>query len=139
MKVMELTDPVHCTVHIFLLVTGYAMTMAGLILFLNLCKNNGGMIGGVIYSGYGILLNPDIVAEWFGIPLEQIRFANILSGWISPLNHATYYMHSFGYDNLPKLWQSYLFFGVAGILLFAASFIKIKNYPFQFTGTANGG
>lgn len=138
-KVMELTDPVHCTVHIFLLVTGYAMTMAGLILFLNLCKNNGGMIGGVIYSGYGILLNPDIVAEWFGIPLEQIRFANILSGWISPLNHATYYMHSFGYDNLPKLWQSYLFFGVAGILLFAASFIKIKNYPFQFTGTANGG
>lgn len=134
-KVLELTDPYHCTLHIFILMTGYAVTMAGLILFLNLCRNNGGMIGGVLFSAFGILLNPDIVAEWFGIPLERIRFANILCGWISPLNHATYYMHSFGYDNLPKLWQSYLFFAIASVLLFAASLVKIRNYPFQFTGT----
>lgn len=134
-KVMELTDPYRCTMHIFFLMTGYAVSMAGLVLFLNLCRNNGGMIGGVLFSAFGILLNPDIVAEWFGIPLEQIRFANILSGWISPLNHATYYMHSFGYDNLPRLWQSYLFFAVVSMVLFAASLVKIKNYPFQFTGT----
>lgn len=134
-KVLELTDPYSCTMHIFFLMTGYAVTMAGLILFLNLCRNNGGMIGGVLFSAFGILLNPDIVAEWFGIPLERIRFANILCGWISPLNHATYYMHSFGYDNLPKLWQSYLFFAIASVLLFAASLAKIRNYPFQFTGT----
>lgn len=134
-KVLELTDPYSCTVHIFFLMTGYAVTMAGLILFLNLCRNNGGMIGGVLFSAFGILLNPDIVAEWFGIPLERIRFANILSGWISPLNHATYYMHSFGYDNLPKLWQSYLFFALASAVLFTASLAKIRNYPFQFTGT----
>lgn len=134
-KVLELTDPYSCTMHIFFLMTGYAVTMAGLILFLNLCRNNGGMIGGVLFSAFGILLNPDIVAQWFGIPLEQIRFANILSGWISPLNHATYYMHSFGYDNLPKLWQSYLFFAIVSVMLFTASLVKIRNYPFQFTGT----
>lgn len=134
-KVLELTDPYHCTLHIFFLMTGYSVTMAGLILFLNLCKSNGGMIGGVVFSGFGILLNPDIVAEWFGIPIERIRFANIICGWISPLNHATYYMHSFGYDNLPQLWQSYLFFLAAGVVLFAASLAKIRNYPFQFTGT----
>lgn len=134
-KVLELTDPYSCTMHIFFLMTGYAVTMAGLILFLNLCRNNGGMIGGVLFSAFGILLNPDIVAEWFGIPLERIRFANILSGWISPLNHATYYMHSFGYDNLPKLWQSYLFFTIVSVMLFTASLVKIRNYPFQFTGT----
>lgn len=134
-KVLELTDPYHCTIHIFLLMTGYAVTMTGIILFLNLCKNNGGMIGGVVFSMFGIVLNPDIVASWFGISLERIRIANILCGWISPLNHATYYMHSFGYDNLPKLWQSYVFFVLVSVMLFVLSLWKVRNYAFQFTGT----
>lgn len=133
-KVLELTDPYHCTVHLFLLMTGYTVTMAGIILFWNLCRNNGGMVGGVIYSVFGLMMNPDIVAKWFGISMERMRIANILSGWISPLNHATYYMHNFGYDNLPRLWQSYLFFFLVSIMLFAGSLFKIKNYSFQFTG-----
>lgn len=134
-KVLELTDPYHCTVHIFFLITGYAVTMAGIILCLNLCRSNGGMVGGVVFTAFGLLMNPDIVADWFGISMERIRFANILSGWISPLNHATYYMHDFGYDDLPRLWQSYLFFFVLGTVLFMISLIEIRNYPFQFTGT----
>ena len=93
------------------------------------------MIGGVIFSLFGIVMNPEIVANWFGISMDKIRIANILSGWLSPLNHATYYMHSFGYDNLPKLWQSYLFFFIVSMILFVLSLIKIINYPFQFTGT----
>ncbi len=134
-KVLELTTPYQCSIHIFLLMTGYTVTMAGVILFLNLCRNNGGMVGGIIYSVYGLMMNPDIVAEWFGISMERIQIANILSGWISPLNHATYYMHSFGYDNLPKFWQSYLFYLIASALLFAGSLYKIRNYQFRFTGT----
>lgn len=134
-KVLELTYPYRCTIHILLLMTGYAVSMASIILFLNLCKTNGGMIGGVVFTGFGMVLNPDIVAEWFGISLENIRYANILSGWISPLNHATYYMHNFGYDNLPRLGTSYLFFGVLSIFFFSLSLIKIENYSFQFTGT----
>lgn len=134
-KVLELTVPYRCTVHIFLLMTGYAVSMTSIILFLNLCRSNGGMIGGVVFTGIGIILNPDIVAQWFGISLENIRYANIVFGWISPLNHATYYMHNFGYDNLPKLETSYLFFTLLSIFFFCLSLIKIKNYSFQFTGT----
>lgn len=134
-KVMELNYPYQCTLHIFLLMTGYSVSMASIILFLNLCRTNWGMIGGVIFSGFGIMLNPDIVAQWFGISLSNIRFANIIFGWLSPLNHATYYMHSFGYDNLPKLWMSYLFFGVFSCVFFLLSFMKIKNYSYNFTGT----
>ena len=93
------------------------------------------MIGGVIFTGIGILLSPDIVAQWFGISLDNIRFANIIYGWISPLNHATYYMHNFGYDNLPKLTTSYLFFAGVSFMLSVCSFLKIRNYAFQFTGT----
>lgn len=137
-KVLELTSPYNCTIHIFLLMTGYAVTMASLILFLNLCKNNGGMIGGVIFSGAGMLLNPDIVAKWFGISIDNIRYANIIFGWLSPLNHATYYMHNFGYDNLPRLWVSYLFFISLSTIFFIFSLVKIRNYSFQFTGTQMG-
>ena len=134
-KVLELTDPYRCTLQIFFLMTGYTITMAGIILFLNLFRSNGGMIGGVSFSAFGLLMNPDIVADWFGISIEKIRFANIVSGWISPLNHATYYMHNFGYDNLPRLWQSYLFFVLLSAVLFTGALIKIKRYPFSFTGT----
>jgi len=93
------------------------------------------MIGGVSFSAFGLLMNPDIVADWFGISIEKMRFANIVSGWISPLNHATYYMHNFGYDNLPRLWQSYLFFALLSAVIFTGALIKIKSYPFSFTGT----
>lgn len=134
-KVLELTFPYECCIHIFGLMTGYSVTMASLILFLNLCRDNMGMVGGVIFSGFGIILNPDIVAEWFGIALDRIRYANIIFGWLSPLNHATYYMHNFGYDNLPKLWMSYVFFTVVSFLFFLLSFVKIRNYAFRFTGT----
>ena len=136
-KVLELTFPYECTGHIFGLLIGYSTAMASLMLFLNLCKNNLGMIGGVLFSGFGLVMNRDIVAEWFGISLEQIKYANIIFGWLSPLNHATYYMHNFGYDNLPRLWMSYVFFAVFSLLFFCLSFLKIRNYSFYFTGTEN--
>ena len=95
------------------------------------------MIGGIAFSGFGFLLNPEVNANWFHIPLERIRIANIIFGWISPLNHATYYMHNFGYDNLPKLWVSYVFFILGSLILFGLSLWKIQTYAFQFTGTQN--
>ncbi|MBD5137203.1 MAG: hypothetical protein HDT39_14825 [Lachnospiraceae bacterium] len=134
-KVLELSFPYSCTMHIFGLMLGYSIMMSGIMLFLNLCKSNGGMIGGIVFSGFGLILNPDIVAKWFSISKERMNIANILFGWISPLNHATYYMHNFGYDNLPKLWMSYIFFGVGSVLVFVLSLIRIRNYSFSFTGT----
>jgi hypothetical protein len=93
------------------------------------------MIGGIVFSGLGFLLTPDVIASWFSLSQERINIANIAFGWISPLNQATYYMHNFGYDNLPKLWVSYIFFAIGSLILFLLSLIKIKKYQFNFTGT----
>lgn len=134
-KVLELSFPYECMIHIFGLMAGYSVLMASLILFLNLWKGNGGMVGGIIFSGFGFLTNPEVIAKILRLPKEQMKIANIAFGWISPLNHATYYMHNFGYDNLPKLWVSYAFFIVGSLILFGLSIEKIKNYAFDFTGT----
>lgn len=134
-KVLELSFPYSCTAHIFGLMLGYSLLMTSLILCLNLWKGNGGMIGGIVFSGFGFLMNPEVISSLLGLPQEQIKLANIAFGWISPLNHATYYMHNFGYDNLPKLWVSYVFFGVGSVLLFGVSMWRIRTYSFQFTGT----
>lgn len=134
-KVLELSFPYECMLHIFGLMLGYSVLMAGLILYLNLWRANGGIIGGIVFSGFGFLLNPEMIAQWFDISRERMKLANIAFGWLSPLNHATYYMHNFGYDNLPKLWVSYVFFGVGSLLLFGLSMLRIRTYNFNFTGT----
>ena len=134
-KVLELSFPYSCTLHIFGLMAGYSVLMASLILYLNLWKGNGGMIGGIIFSGFGFLMNPEVIANILHLSQERMKTANIAFGWISPLNHATYYMHNFGYDNLPKLWASYGFFIVGSLFLFGLSLWRIKNYSFDFTGT----
>lgn len=134
-KVLELSFPYTCTMHVFGLMLGYSVFLASLILYLNLWKGKGGIIGGIALSGFGFLLDPGVIAKIFRISQERIRQANIIFGWISPLNHATYYMHNFGYDNLPRLWVSYLFFGIGSMILFALSAGKIRTYSFDFTGT----
>lgn len=134
-KVLELSFPYESMLHIFGLMLGYSVLMASIILFLNLLKDNGGMIGGIVFSGFGFVLNPQVIAEWFDISQERMKIANIAFGWLSPLNHATYYMHNFGYDNLPKLWVSYLFFAVGSLIFFGLSMLNIRNYTFNFTGT----
>lgn len=134
-KVLELSFPYKCTLHVFGLMTGYSVLLASIVLYLNLWKKKGGIIGGILFSGFGFLLNADVLCAVFHIGSEGRRYANILFGWISPLNHATYYMHNFGYDNLPKLWTSYLFFAVFSCLMFFLSMQKMKTYTFTFTGT----
>lgn len=134
-KVLELSFPYRCTLHIYGLMLGYALLMASLILYLNLWNRKMGMVGGMIFSGFGFLLNPQFIANLLHLPQEQMRLANIAFGWLSPLNHATYYMHNFGYDNLPKLWVSYLFFIIGSLIFLWLSLMKMKNYGFEFTGT----
>lgn len=134
-KVLELNYPYTCTAHIFLLLLGYSLVLSSLIFLFNLMKARLGMIAGVLYSGFGLFLTPDVISKWFDFSLLQSNRANIIFGWLSPLNHATYYMHSFGYDNLPKLWMSYLIFDIASLIIFVTAFILTRNYAFHFTGT----
>ena len=134
-KVLERSFPYKCTMELMLLMMGYALLLSVIILFFNMCKKNMGMVAGVLFSGSGLMLNPTLISEWFDISPERMVDANIIFGWISPLNHATYYMHNFGYDNLPKLWMSYVFFATFILVFFILCLIKIRRYSFNFTGT----
>lgn len=93
------------------------------------------MIGVFAFSLYGFLLNPETIKAIFQLPDELMYKANVAVGWLSPLNHATYHMHNFGYDLLPRLWQTYAIFGVLIVLLFVLSLRAIRTYNFNFTGT----
>lgn len=134
-KVLEFSFPYSVMAHIFALMLGYSLFMSGLILCFNLWRAKLGMIAGALCGAVSFVLNPETISKWLNIPPERMATANIIFGWLSPLNHATYYMHSFGYDSLPKLWMSYLIFAAAGALLFLAAFVRIRHYPFNFSGT----
>ena len=134
-KVLELTFPYPCALHNLGLMLGYSLVLSALIFFFNLLKGKMGMLAGVVYSGFGFFLTPDIITQWFHLSQTQNRIASILFGWLSPLNHATYYMHNFGYDNLPRLGDSYLFFAGASLAVYLLAFWRVRRYSFHFTGT----
>lgn len=139
-KTLELSRPVSCTLNIFALMLMYTLVMALLMLVLDLRLGKlWGSAGVFTFSLFGFLLKPSTIAGIFKLPEELMYKANVAIGWISPLNHATYQMHNFGYDHLPRLWQSYAIFGILIILLVAASIWEIKKYNFYFGGTEQGG
>ena len=61
--------------------------------------------------------------------------ANIIVGWVSPLNHATFHMHNFGYDNLPRMGDTLVIFALLIALCFGISLKLVRSYSFVFTGT----
>lgn len=134
-KVLELSFPYSCAGQIFGLMLGYSLTLSALIFFFNLLGGRLGMLAGVAFSGLGFFLTPQIITDWLHLNSIQSSTANILFGWLSPLNHATYAMHNFGYDNLPRIRDSYLFFGALGFLLYLLAFWRVRTYSFHFTGT----
>lgn len=134
-KVLEFSFPYQVSAKILLLTISYSLFLASIIFYFNLFERKGGMLAGIVFSGFGFFLTPDVISNLFSLSQYQQKYANILFGWLSPLNQATYYMHNFGYDSLPRLWQSYLIFAVGSLLFFVLSVIKIKKYAFHFSGT----
>ena len=111
-------------------------------LFLNLAAGNmAGVIGAFAVSLYGLLLNPDVFRKLFHFTESQEYRANVFCGWLSPLNQATFPMHSFGYDYLPGIGMSMFIFAILIIALIGLSAVRIKGYNFSFTQTKriNGG
>ncbi len=135
-KTLEMSTPYVCMFTIFLLMLFYSLLMAFIMLVFNLRKGPlAGVVSVFIFSIYGFILNPQTLKNIFQLPDELIYKANVAVGWLSPLNQATYHMHNFGYDLLPRLWQTYLVFGVLIILCYILSLWAIKRYNFNFTGT----
>ena len=135
-KTLEITTPYECTAAIFMLMLLYTLMLASVMLLFRLRSGQlGGMIGVLAFSLYGFLLNPQTLQTILGLRDYQRYQANVAVGWLSPLNHATYHMHNFGYDLLPRIWQTCLFFGICILLLFYLSFREVRKFNFHFTGT----
>lgn len=135
-KTLEMSTPYACMSTIFLLMLLCTLLMVFVMLIFNLWK---GQLAGIVsvfgFSLYGFLLNPQTLKAIFQLPDELMYKANVAVGWLSPLNHATYHMHNFGYDLLPRLWQTYLIFGGLIAVCFYLSLRAARKYNFNFTGT----
>lgn len=135
-KTLEMSWPYPAMLTIFTLMLGYTLVMVLLMLTCNLrFRQAAGVISVLVYSLYGLLMKPDTIQTLLKLPDEAYYIANVTIGWLSPLNHATYHMHNFGYDRLPRLWQSYLIFGILILVGYLASIRAAKKYNFSFTGT----
>ena len=135
-KTLEMSTPYVCMETIFLLMLLYTLLMVFIMLLFNLKKGQlAGIVSVFAFSLFGFLLNPQTIKAIFKLPDELMYRANVAVGWLSPLNQATYHMHNFGYDLLPRLWQTYTIFGILIAGCFALSLRAVRNYNFNFTGT----
>ena len=114
----------------------YALLMALIMLTFNILKGQlAGTISVFVFSLFGVILQPKVIATVFQLPERLMYKANVAVGWLSPLNQATYHAHNFGYDLLPRLWQTYVIFGVLIVLFFLLALRSVRKYNFNFTGT----
>ena len=135
-KTLEMSWPYQSMVSIFFLMLGYTSVMVMLMLLCNLRFGQvAGVVSVLVYSVYGILMQPDTIQLILKLPDEAYYIANVIIGWVSPLNQATYHMHNFGYDKLPRMWQSYCIFTGLVVMLFFLAIRTAKQYQFTFTGT----
>ncbi len=136
-KTMEISTPYECAVTAFLLMVLYSLFIAVLMLFLNLSAGNAaGVLGAFAVNLYGLLLTPQIFQRLFHFTGNLAYRASVLCGWLSPLNHATFPMHNFGYDYLPGVQASVGIFLVLIVVLVILSGRKMRNFDFSFTQMA---
>lgn len=135
-KVMESTTPFSCSMQIMALLVCYALTLSFLMLYFQMkLGKKAAIFAGLSYSLFGFLLNPEILAKILRKEEYEMFLVRRITGWISPLNHATYGMHDFGYDVLPSIGQSCMIFLVILACLSGFSFHTLKKYNFSsFTG-----
>lgn len=132
-KTMESSTPYRCAAVVFGLVLLYTLFVAVFMLFLNLTAGHmAGVMGAFAVNLYGIFLNPDIFQRLFHFNGNQRYRANVLCGWLSPLNHAAFPMHDFGYDYLPEVWVSVALFLCLILALIFLSGKRIRRYSFSF-------
>ena len=82
----------------------------------------------------GYVLTPSRFMTWLQLEGNLQFIANLLSAWLSPLQHATYAMHTFGYDSLPTLFISNVIMFSLSLALGGVSLVMFKRYQFNFSG-----
>ena len=134
-KTVKLTTPYGCAMQIFSLLFQYVLLLNIIQLCFTVLKSRKvGVVISLIVNFVGFALTPDRFMTWLGLPSEFQYYANLLSAWLSPLQHATYTMHNFGYDLLPRLWVSYLLFGGISAFLMLISAYAMHRFSFDFSG-----
>lgn len=132
-KTMEISTPYSCVLAVFGLMLCYSLLVAVLMLFFNLAFGSmTGVLSAFALNLYGILLNPGVFQKIFHFSGNLQYRANVLCGWLSPLNHATFPMHNFGYDYLPTLGVSMGIFLVLIVILIFLSGWKMRTHNFSF-------
>jgi hypothetical protein len=132
-KTLEMSTPYPCMVTIFGLMLLYTLLLMSIMLAVNIRRGQfWGIFSVFALSLYGFLLNPQTFNAFLQLPERYMYIANVLSGWASPLQQATYHMHNFGYDRLPRLWMTYVIFGVLIVFFFCLSLRAMKKYSFSF-------
>ena len=135
-KTLEMSRPYQSMMSIFMLMMLYVLTMVFIMMVFNIWKGTvAGVLSVLVFSSYGVLLNPEHLQKLLKLPEEFYYKARVFIGWISPLNHATYYMHNFGYDKLPTLRQTvFIFIGSIAFLTLLTMRVT-KKFSFVFRGT----
>ncbi|MBR1865701.1 MAG: hypothetical protein IJ801_04265 [Lachnospiraceae bacterium] len=138
-KTMEMSTPYQCMAVIFGLMLLYTLLLVFLMLVCTLYKGQiAGMVGAFSFSLYGFLLAPDTFKTILKLSEAESYKANVIVGWLSPLNQATFQRHNFGYDLLPTLGQTVGSFLILIAGCFCLALRLIRNYSFLFTGTEGG-
>lgn len=134
-KTVKLTVPYDCAGIIFFLLMQYVLflTLLNLAVSLRFGKR-AGMTAVIAVSFGAYLLTPDQWMNWLHIPPQLEYMANTLAAWVSPLSHASYSMHSFGYGGFPSVLQSHAVFGCLNLGLLLLSYGTAKNMEFSFSG-----
>ena len=83
----------------------------------------------VVLKCLGFLRDPEILGKMMGLEPFEMYKVRTATGWISPLNHAVYGRHNFGYDHLPTVGQSCMVFFLILCILAFLSFRVLKRYP----------
>ncbi len=132
---MEMSRPYKCALIIVGLMLGYTLMSVLTMFVVNMWK--GQLIAVLSVAGlhlFGILLNPTWITSLFHLSIEQQGIARTICGWLSPIRQATFHCHNFGYDTLPRLWHSFLYFGILAVLLIVLLYASIRKYNFYFAG-----
>lgn len=134
-KTLEMSTPYACMGTIFLLMLLYTLLMVAIMLVVNIKKGQfWGVASVFIFSLYGFLVNPQTFNTFLHLEPEQMYIANLWAAWVSPLQHATYHMHNFGYDLLPRMWMTYAIFAGLIIVMFLLALLAMRKYNFNFSG-----
>lgn len=134
-KTIKLTTPYDCAATIFFLMAQYILFLTLLnLLFSLMCGKKAGIVAVIVASLYGYLLNPEKLTALLHVPEEVRYIANVIAAWASPLNHATYAMHRFGYGGFPSMLQSHMVFGILNLGLLLGSCFSVRNTERIFLG-----